>query len=121
MIEGLEIIQSEEIPTQFTFTMPENDVEVTTTFFDAIYVSSNGSVDNDGLSEETAVGSLQAAISPAPPERAIRLSVAKKSAPRRMSLLCKLVHAQNEFGGANLRTRIFCVGLLAWERAPSQL
>ena len=24
-----------------------------------------------------------------------------------MSLLCKLVHAQNEFGGANLRTRIF--------------
>ncbi|MBQ6781072.1 MAG: hypothetical protein IJP62_07530 [Treponema sp.] len=53
---------SEEDPMQFTFDMPADDVEVTTTFFDAIYVSASGNSGNDGLSEATAVDSLASAI-----------------------------------------------------------
>ena len=37
-----------------------------------------------------------------------------------MSLLCKLVHAQNEFGGANLRTRIFLCRIAGLGRQPDQ-
>ncbi len=61
-IDEVTITQSEEDSTQFTFDMPADDVEVTTTFFDAIYVSASGTTGNDGLSEATAVDSLASAI-----------------------------------------------------------
>ena len=61
-IDGVAIPRSEGDSTQFTFNMPADDVEVTTTFFDAIYVSESGNSENDGLSEATAVDSLASAI-----------------------------------------------------------
>ncbi|MBQ6780341.1 MAG: hypothetical protein IJP62_03820 [Treponema sp.] len=61
-IDGVTITRSEEDPMQFTFDMPAGDVEVTTTFFDAIYVSESGTTENDGLSAEKPVPSIEMAI-----------------------------------------------------------